>query len=83
MSDNHGFCRMLLQLAREEAKKLGVDIPKNITALKSLGDQYFIEADGMDFDAGVFISGDCAYDAKARFIAALIQKAKPSNPEEL
>lgn len=70
---SHEFCRILLSNAREEAADKNVDVPKGLTALESMG-QYFIEARGM---AGVYISADCAYEAKAKFISALIDKAQP------
>ncbi len=71
MSD-HAFCQTLLRLAREEAKEKQVSIPKRITALRADRHQFFIEADGIK---GEYISGDCAWEAKAKFIHSLVDKA--------
>ena len=71
---SHDFCRTLLRLARQEASENGVSIPNRLTALRSTicsRDQFFIEAHGI---AGVYVSADCAYEAKARFISQLIDK---------
>lgn len=67
----HAFCQQLLQDSREEAKNNGVEVPRKITALRSSGtDQYFMEAEGMK---GVWVSGaDCVWEAKAKFIAGLV-----------
>ncbi len=71
----HAFCQTLLRLAREEAKEKHVSIPKRVTALRADRRQFFIEADGIK---GEYISGDCAYEAKAKFIHLLIDKAVQS-----
>jgi hypothetical protein len=68
---DHAFCQSLLRLAREEAKEKAVSIPKRITALRADRHQFFIEADGMK---GEYVSGDCAYEAKAKFIHLLIDR---------
>jgi hypothetical protein len=66
--DNHSFCRTLLSLAREEAKEAGVKVPKKLSALESMG-QYFIEGEGIE---GVWVSADCVYEAKAKYIDTLL-----------
>lgn len=69
---NHDFCRTLLRLTREEAKEHGVAVPKRITALGSdKGRQWFVEMEGR---TGEYVSADCAYNAKAKFIQKLIEK---------
>ena len=68
---NHAFCRILLSHARQEAKQNSVKVPKRITALRSDSRQFFIEADHIK---GEYVSGDCAYEAKAKFIHTLIDK---------
>lgn len=72
MSD-HGFCCTLLRLAREEAKDKHVVIPKRITALRADKRQFFIEANGMK---GEYFSGDCAFEAKAKFIHSLVDETE-------
>ncbi len=74
MSD-HAFCQTLLRLSREEAKEKHVNVPKRITALGADRHQFFIEADGIK---GEYVNGDCAYEAKAKFIHFLIDKAVQS-----
>ncbi len=59
---NHEFCRIQLRLARKEAKDNGVEVPRNITAL----------IDNMRI--GEYVSGDCAYDARAKYIYKLIDR---------
>lgn len=66
---NHDFCRLQLTLARQEAAKQNVTLPKRITALQSTKDQWFVESDSME---GVYIKADCAWDARASFINKLI-----------
>jgi hypothetical protein len=69
----HAFCRVLLSEARKEAKAAGVEVPKRMTAIGSRRDYYFVEMDGR---RGEYITGDCAYDAKAKFIHKLIDASK-------
>ena len=71
--NDHAFCQTLLRLAREEAKEKHVQLPKRITALRADRHQFFIEANGMK---GEYVSGDCAYEAKAKFIHLLIDRAE-------
>jgi hypothetical protein len=73
MSDSHDFCRVTLKAAREEAKEAKIILPKRITALQGTtcitNGQYFIEADGVK---GEFYYGDCAFDAKTKYVRAII-----------
>jgi hypothetical protein len=69
----HEFCRTLLKLTRDDARENGVEIPKHLTALKQFDGQWFVEMDGR---MGVNISGDCAYEAKAKYIASLVNIAE-------
>jgi hypothetical protein len=72
---SHEFCRTLLAMAREEAKQSRVQIPARITALRADARQFFIECDSQihkDGRKGEYVSGDCAYEAKARFIHKLV-----------
>lgn len=75
---NVSFCQYLLNAARSEAKKAGVTVPKRITALRCDRKQFFIEADGMN---GEYFEGDNAYDAKAKFICALVDRAQKREAE--
>lgn len=75
---NVSFCQYLLKGARSEAKKAGVKLPKRITALRSDRKQFFIEADGIN---GEYFEGDNAYDAKAKFIYALVDRAQKRDRE--
>lgn len=61
----------MLKLMREDAKTKGVSVPKNITAIRSTSRLFFVEADGVE---GVTIEGECAADAKANYISALVDK---------
>jgi hypothetical protein len=67
----HNFCLTLLQLARAEAKIRDIKLPKKMTALRSMKDQWFVEAEGMKPE---YISADCAYDARAQMIDKIIDK---------
>lgn len=75
---NVSFCQYLLKGARTEAKKAGVTVPKRITAMRCDRKQFFIEADGI---TGEYFEGDNAYDAKAKFIYALIDRAQKRDRE--
>jgi hypothetical protein len=68
MSD-HDFCRTLLRDARQEAKTAGVEIPKRLTAITSDRKEFFVEMNGRP---GEYVTADCAFHAKAKFIASLI-----------
>jgi hypothetical protein len=48
-----------------------VSLPKRITALRADRRQFFIEADGQP---GEYVAADCAYEARAKYIATLINK---------
>lgn len=69
MNSAHDFCRLLLSQARTEAKISRVTLPNRITALRSTRDQFFVEADGR---AGVYVSGCCSYEAKAKYIGGIL-----------
>ena len=73
---NTSFSRTMLQAARMEAKKLAVTVPKNITALRSGRDQWFVEADGL---RGEYVKGDNAFVARANYIWKLIRNAEERN----
>jgi len=65
--NNHDFCRQLLKVARTEARRARVPLPRGMTALKCIdGKQWFVESrDGL----GQYVKADCAYDAKATVIS--------------
>ena len=73
MSDSHDFCRETLRAARQEAKETEVSLPKHITALRGTtcltNTQFFIEADGVK---GEFYHGDCSFEAKTKYVRAII-----------
>ncbi len=79
---NHEFCRVQLRLARKEAKDNGVEVPRNITALSDCSGQYFIESRWPidDMRIGEYVSGDCAYDARAKYIYKLIDRKMTAKP---
>lgn len=68
--DDHGFCRMMLTKARQEAKAKRIEIPKGLVALRSDKKQFWVEHKG---GKGRYIKADCAFDAKAQFIWNLIE----------
>jgi hypothetical protein len=68
---NHNFCRLMLSEARAEAREKNVNIPCNITALKSTKDLYFVESVTLP---GEYIKGDCKLEARANYIRALIDR---------
>ena len=83
MSDSHDFCRETLRAARQEAKEEGVSLPNHITALRGTtcitNTQFFIEADGVK---GEFYHGDCTFEAKTKYIRAIIDgELKPEAAE--
>lgn len=65
----HAFCRILLSEARAEAKEKGVTVPRNITALRSTRDLFFVESDGR---TGEYVKGCCGFEARANFLRKLI-----------
>jgi hypothetical protein len=73
MSDSHDFCRETLKAARKEAKEANIQLPKRITALQGTTcitrTQFFIEAEGVK---GEFYCGDCAFEAKTKYVRAII-----------
>lgn len=76
MNINTRFCQYLLRGARSEAKKAGVKLPKHITAMRSDRKQFFVEAEGMQ---GEYVEADNAYEAKAKFIYAYVDRMKPED----
>lgn len=83
MSDSHDFCRATLKAAREEAKEAKIVLPKRITALQGTTSitrtQWWIEADGVK---GELYFGDCAFDAKTKYVRAIIDGTlKPETAE--
>ncbi len=72
----HDFCRILLQQARAEASDKGVTVPRRITALSDGNGQFFMEADGV---TGEYVSADCAYEARAKYINSLIDRKEGQN----
>jgi len=83
MSDQHDFCRATLKAAREEAKNAKITLPKRITALQGTScitrTQFWIEAEGVK---GEFYFGDCAFDAKTKYVRAIIDGTlKPAKAE--
>lgn len=75
--DNHGFCRVLLLTAREEAQDKGIALPSHMVALKSATGQWFVQGRSFNgrHDAGEYVSADCAYHARAMRISALIGRS--------
>ena len=71
---SHGFCRTLLAEVRAEAKRERVELPKNITALRADRRQFFVETS----ESKEYVSACCAFEAKAKFISSLIEKARES-----
>jgi hypothetical protein len=69
--NQHDFCRVLLQQARNEAKEQSIALPKGITALSNGNGQFFMEADGV---TGEYVSADCGYEARAKYIHKIIAK---------
>lgn len=65
----HAFCTTLLAQTRREARVNKVNVPKYMTAIRSTRNLFFVEMQGR---AGEYINGDCAYEAKARYIQFLI-----------
>jgi hypothetical protein len=69
---NIQFCQIQLREAREEARRLGVQIPNRLTALRSSVRGWFlVEGDGFRKE----VTAHNAYDAKYKVISALIEKA--------
>lgn len=75
----HEFCRVLLATVRDDARRACVIVPKCITALRQTKDQWFLEMCGRE---GVTVEGDCAYEARANFIADLIDQAEAKRQRE-
>ena len=73
MNSKHFICRTLLAMARDEAQTYRVKIPRRITALRSTSGQFFIEPEGMP---GQFIKACCPFEARAKFISALVDEKK-------
>lgn len=76
MSDSHDFCRLTLKDSRGEAKLTGIKLPKRITALRTsfvTRTQWFVESEGFK---GEFFTGDCAFEAKTKFVRAIIDGFK-------
>jgi hypothetical protein len=72
---DHRFCRTLLTQASYEARRAGVKVPAKLTALRADRHQFFVEGVGID---GVYVQGDCRWEAKARYIFSLTdRKEKP------
>lgn len=69
----HGFCRTLLSITRQDAARYAVKIPAHLTAMGH-GREYYIEAPGID---GEYHKGCCAWAAKAHYIARLIERQHP------
>ena len=70
-NENTIFTQLMLREA-PAAKKVGVQVPKRITALHADRHYFFVEADGVK---GEYVSADNAYDAKAEYIFKLIDRA--------
>ena len=45
-ADNHGFCRLMLTKAREDAATAGVEVPKGLKALRSTKRHFFEQCQG-------------------------------------
>lgn len=73
--NQHDFCRVLLAEVRKEAKEANVELPVKMVALSSGKDHYFVQGTG---EPGAYVSGCCAYSAKAQRISDLIEKKKAS-----
>ena len=73
------FSRELLRLTRRDARAFAVRIPKNLAALQASRDQWFVQ--GKD-DAGEYVDGCNAYEARANYIALLIVRAHPQLADE-
>lgn len=74
MDINIGFSLELLRGARRDAKAYNVEIPRGLVALQAMRDQWFVQ--GKD-DAGEYVSGDNAYEARANYIIRKIDQAHP------
>jgi hypothetical protein len=70
---NIRFCQYLLAGARAAAKRAKVAVPKGLTALRSDRKQFWVEAKGV---SGEYVQADNAYEAKAKFIYSLVDKAE-------
>lgn len=69
--NSHDCCRTMLSLARDSARKANVTIPQNLTALRADRRQFFVEMDGQK---GQYVPADCSYEARAKFIFALVDR---------
>ena len=71
--NDHTFCQALLCDARAEAARNRVELPKRITAISgtTVGNnrQFFVESKGRK---GEYVTAHCAYEAKSKFIHALL-----------
>ena len=72
----HEFCGIMLAQARRTAKEMGIPVPKNITALQSAKNKFFVEADGMK---GVYVRACCRWAAKGAIILDLIERRGREN----
>ena len=71
-ADNHGFCRLMLTKAREDAATAGVEVPKGLKALRSTKRHFFVQSNAKD---GRDVKDCCcAYNAKANYILKLIDE---------
>jgi hypothetical protein len=68
------FSLELLRQARRDAKAYGVAIPRNLVALESARDQWFVQG---KHDAGDYVSASNAFEARANYISKLIDRAHP------
>lgn len=74
MDHNHAACQALLKNARENAKRIKVEIPKKITSHHSFTffDKWFILYDG-DLNVLHKDKGCCSFKVRAKFIMSLIK----------
>ena len=76
--NEHDYCRLELAELRREARDVGVPVPANLTAIRQTHNQFFVQG---DHDAGRTVKADCAWSAKARLIAQLVQAARAKGEE--
>ncbi len=69
MNDHH-FCKALLAGARIEAKKQGLPLPKGLRASRADDKHFYINLAGYV----PVIKADCAYQAKAIWIMARLDR---------
>lgn len=81
MDINLVFSLELLRSARRDAKAYGVKLASGLVALQSGRDQWFVQGNGGD--AGEYVSGSNAYEARANYISRKIDQANPQLKDEL